>query len=55
MTPVRAILSRERGQFLERAPGMAIFHGAVIGIVVPSFTLLGNDLRDVLDARLRMQ
>jgi peptide/nickel transport system permease protein len=34
---------------------MAIFPGAAISIVVLSFNLLGNDLRDVLDPRLRMQ
>jgi ABC-type dipeptide/oligopeptide/nickel transport system permease subunit len=34
---------------------MAIFPGAAISIVALSFNLLGNDLRDVLDPRLRMQ
>lgn len=34
---------------------MAIFPGAAIGVVVLSFNLLGDSLRDVLDPRLRMQ
>lgn len=50
-----AMLSSEGRQFLERAPWMAIFPGAAISIVVLSFNLLGDSLRDVLDPRLRMQ
>lgn len=50
-----AILSSEGRQFLERAPWIAIFPGAVISIVVLSFNLLGDSLRDVLDPRLRTQ
>ena len=49
-----AILSSEGRQFLERAPWIAIFPGAAISIVVLSFNLLGDSLRDVLDPRLRM-
>lgn len=48
-----AILSSEGRQFLERAPWIAIFPGATISIVVLSFNLLGDSLRDVLDPRLR--
>jgi peptide/nickel transport system permease protein len=50
-----AILSTEGRQFLERAPWIAIFPGAAISIVVLSFNLLGDALRDVLDPRLRTQ
>jgi peptide/nickel transport system permease protein len=50
-----AILSSEGRQFLERAPWIAIFPGAAISIVVLSFNLLGDALRDVLDPRLRTQ
>ena len=41
--------------FEKSHPWTAIFPGAAIGIVVLSFNLLGDSLRDVLDPRLRMQ
>ena len=48
-----SILSQSGRQFLERAPWIAIFPGAAIALVVLSFNLLGDALRDILDPRLR--
>jgi peptide/nickel transport system permease protein len=39
--------------YMELAPGMAIFPGAAIMVVVLGFNFLGDGLRDVLDPRLR--
>lgn len=39
--------------YQERAPWLAIFPGAAIGLTVMAFNLLGDTLRDLLDPRLR--
>jgi peptide/nickel transport system permease protein len=38
---------------MRRQPGLAIYPGVAIGILVFSFNLFGDALRDVLDPRLR--
>lgn len=46
------MLNTGRG-FIERAPWVAIFPGLAIMLVVLSFNILGDGLRDALDPRLR--
>jgi peptide/nickel transport system permease protein len=47
------MLSLDGRQYMRSAPGLAIYPGVAIGILVFSFNLLGDALRDVLDPRLR--
>ncbi len=47
------MLSLQGREYMRTAPGLAIFPGIAIGIVVFSYNLLGDALRDVLDPRLR--
>lgn len=47
------VLAGEGQRNLENAPWLAIFPGLAISIVVLSFNMLGDALRDVLDPRLR--
>jgi peptide/nickel transport system permease protein len=47
------MLSIEGRNYMRSAPGLAIYPGVAIGILVFSFNLLGDALRDVLDPRLR--
>ncbi len=48
-----AILSGSGREYLEHAPWIAIFPGVAIALIVLSFNMLGDALRDVLDPRLR--
>jgi ABC-type dipeptide/oligopeptide/nickel transport system permease subunit len=47
------MLSLEGRQYMRTQPGLAIYPGIAIGILVFSFNLFGDALRDVLDPRLR--
>jgi peptide/nickel transport system permease protein len=47
------MLSLEGRQYMRRQPGLAIYPGVAIGVLVFSFNLFGDALRDVLDPRLR--
>lgn len=47
------MLAGEGQRNLENAPWLAIFPGLAISIVVLSFNMLGDALRDILDPRLR--
>ena len=47
------MLSLQGREYMRSAPGLAIYPGIAIGIVVFSYNLLGDALRDVLDPRLR--
>ena len=47
------MLSLDGRRYMQSAPGLAIYPGVAIGILVFSFNLLGDALRDVLDPRLR--
>ena len=47
------IMLRDGRDFMERSPWQALFAGASIAVVVLSFNLLGDVVRDVLDPRLR--
>lgn len=47
------MLSLEGRNYMRSAPGLAIYPGVAIGLLVFSFNLLGDALRDVLDPRLR--
>lgn len=47
------MLSLEGRQYMRTQPGLAIYPGVAIGILVFSFNLFGDALRDVLDPRLR--
>jgi peptide/nickel transport system permease protein len=47
------MLSLEGRQFMSVHPGLAIYPGVAIGLLVFSFNLFGDALRDVLDPRLR--
>jgi peptide/nickel transport system permease protein len=47
------MLSLEGRQYMRTQPGLAIYPGLAIGILVFSFNLFGDALRDVLDPRLR--
>jgi peptide/nickel transport system permease protein len=47
------MLSLEGRQYMRTAPGLAIYPGLAIGLLVFSYNLFGDALRDVLDPRLR--
>jgi peptide/nickel transport system permease protein len=47
------MLSLEGRQYMRTQPGLAIYPGLVIALLVFSFNLFGDALRDVLDPRLR--
>jgi peptide/nickel transport system permease protein len=47
------MLSLEGRQYMRSEPGLAIYPGLAIGLLVFSFNLFGDALRDVLDPRLR--
>jgi peptide/nickel transport system permease protein len=47
------MLSLQGREYMRSAPGLAIYPGIAIGIVVFSYNLLGDALRDVMDPRLR--
>jgi peptide/nickel transport system permease protein len=47
------MLSGPAIHFVEKAPWMAVFPGIALTLVVLSFNLLGDSLRDILDPRLR--
>lgn len=47
------MLGTEGRDFMRVQPGLAIFPGLAIGLLVFSFNLFGDALRDVLDPRLR--
>ena len=47
------MLSLEGREYMRTQPGLAIYPGVAIGILVFSFNLFGDALRDVLDPRLR--
>ena len=47
------MLSGAATQFLERAPWISVFTGTTLTLVVLSFNLAGDALRDILDPRLR--
>ncbi len=47
------MLSLQGREYMRSAPGLAIYPGIAIGIVVFSYNLLGDALRDTLDPRLR--
>ena len=47
------MLSREGRSYMERAPWVALWPGLCLTIVVYSFNMFGDALRDLLDPRLR--
>ena len=47
------MLSREGRRYMEQAPWLALWPGLCLTIVVYSFNMLGDALRDLLDPRLR--
>lgn len=47
------MLSLDGRQYMRAMPGLAIYPGLAIGILVFAFNLFGDALRDVLDPRLR--
>jgi peptide/nickel transport system permease protein len=47
------MLSLQGRQFMRVAPGLALYPGIAIGVVVFAYNLFGDALRDVLDPRLR--
>jgi peptide/nickel transport system permease protein len=47
------MLSLQGREFMRSAPGLAIYPGLAIGLVVFSYNLFGDALRDTLDPRLR--
>ncbi len=47
------MLSREGRKFMEQAPWLAIWPGVFLTIVVYSFNMFGDAMRDLLDPRLR--
>ena len=47
------MLSIEGREFMRTAPGLAVYPGLVIALLVFSFNLFGDALRDVTDPRLR--
>jgi peptide/nickel transport system permease protein len=47
------MLSLDGREFMRTQPGLAIYPGLTIGVLVFSFNLFGDALRDVLDPRLR--
>jgi peptide/nickel transport system permease protein len=47
------MLSREGREFMERAPRLALWPGLCLTLVVFSFNMFGDAMRDLLDPRLR--
>lgn len=47
------MLSLDGREFMQAQPGLAIFPGLAIGLLVFSFNLFGDALRDLMDPRLR--
>jgi len=47
------MLSLDGREYMQTQPGLAIYPGLAIGLLVFSFNLFGDALRDVLDPRLR--
>ena len=47
------MLSREGRKYMEQAPWLALWPGLCLTIVVYSFNMFGDALRDLLDPRLR--
>jgi peptide/nickel transport system permease protein len=47
------MLSLEGREYMRTQPGLAIYPGLAIGVLVFSYNLFGDALRDVLDPRLR--
>jgi peptide/nickel transport system permease protein len=47
------ILSREGRQYMEQAPWLALWPGLCLTLVVYSFNMFGDALRDLLDPRMR--
>ncbi len=47
------MLSREGLQFMEQAPWLALWPGLCLTIVVYSFNMFGDAMRDLLDPRMR--
>ena len=47
------MLSREGRRFMEQAPWLALWPGLFLTLVVYSFNMFGDALRDLLDPRLR--
>jgi peptide/nickel transport system permease protein len=45
------MLGSEGREYLRSAPGLAIYPGLAIGLIVFSYNLLGDALRDALDPR----
>jgi peptide/nickel transport system permease protein len=54
-TPEWGVMLQEGREFLRVAWWMSVFPGLAIVLVVVSFNLLGDGLRDVLDPRLRKE
>jgi peptide/nickel transport system permease protein len=52
-TDLGSMLSGSGLQFMRRMPWMAIWPGTAIALIVFSFNVLGDALRDVLDPRMR--
>src|SRR5262249_33923881 len=53
LTPERGAMLNDGRPFLETAPQLTIYPSLAIRLVVLGFTLLGDDLRDMLDPHLR--
>lgn len=53
-TPSWGNMLNNAQQYLDSAPWLAIFPGALITIAVTSFNFLGDGLRDALDPRLEL-
>jgi peptide/nickel transport system permease protein len=51
-TPTWGLMLNEGFQFIETVPWLSIFPGVAIFVLVLSFNLVGDALRDVLDPRL---
>ena len=47
------MLSQEGRQYMEMAPWLALWPGLALTIVVYSFNMFGDAVRDLLDPRLR--
>ena len=47
------MLSREGRRFMEQAPWLAFWPGLCLTVVVYSFNMFGDAMRDLLDPRLR--
>jgi peptide/nickel transport system permease protein len=52
-TPSWGAMLNDGRAYIHRAPGLAIFPGIAIALLVLGFNLLGDGLRDVLDPRMR--